>query len=210
MMQRPLLSLIRGVENSTIDLRLSQETTLEDIVAEHPDVVVLATGAVPVIPPIPGLDRVLTGEQILTERATVGPRVLIIGGGMIGLECAEFLAQRGHDVTIVELLEEVGRDMEPITRKLALKEMRDAGVRILTTTRLVRFEDQEAYIESKRGGVSLGEFDSFVAAVGTRSIADLSPPLSERGIEVKVVGDARRPAGILDAVRDGFDAAMEI
>ena len=210
MMKRPLTSLARIVENSTIDLRLSRETTLEDILAEHPDAVVLATGAAPIIPSIPGLDRVQTGEDILTGSGGIGRRVLIMGGGMVGLECAEFLSQRGHKVTIVELLEDVGRDMEPITKRLTLQALKAGDVKILTETKLSRLTGKEAYAIRDDREVSLGGFDSVVAAVGTRSVDDLGPPLAERGIHVKVIGDARTPGGILDAVRDGFNAAVEI
>jgi 2,4-dienoyl-CoA reductase-like NADH-dependent reductase (Old Yellow Enzyme family)/thioredoxin reductase len=210
MMERPLAAFIRRVQASHIDLRLAREATPDDILAEHPDLVVLATGATPIIPPIEGLEGVLTGEDVLTEDKPVGRRVLIVGGGMVGLESAEFLSERGHEVTVVELLHDIARDMELITRRLTLSRIKPAGIRVCTDTRLVRFEGREAYAIRDEQEVLLGEFDSVVAAVGTRSVNELEAPLHQSDIAVRVIGDAAQPAQILDAVREGFNAALEI
>ena len=123
MMKRPLDSLIHMVEESSLDIRTSHPATVPDILAEHPDIAIVATGATPVIPSIPGLNHPLTGEEVLLKKAEAGDRVLIIGGGMVGLETAEFLLNEKRQITIVELLEDVARDMVPITRKLTLQHL---------------------------------------------------------------------------------------
>ena len=111
MMKRPLISLIKNAQNSSIDFRLHKEATVESILAENPEVVIIASGATPIIPAIFGSNNILTGEDVLTKREDVEEKVLIIGGGMVGLECAEYLVDKGHDITVVELLEELARDM---------------------------------------------------------------------------------------------------
>jgi 2,4-dienoyl-CoA reductase-like NADH-dependent reductase (Old Yellow Enzyme family)/thioredoxin reductase len=209
-MKKPLGALVRMVQKCSADLHLEEEATLEKITDEKPDAVIIATGAVPIIPTIPGLDKVLTGEDVLTEREDIGKRVLIIGGGMIGLECAEFLARRDHAVIVVELLEEIGRGLEPITKKLTLKNLASLGVNIHTETEVMRFEDKKAYIQSKGEKRLLGEFDSVVVAVGTRSVNDLEALLREKGFDVKVVGDAKTPGQIFDAVTQGYKAVLDI
>jgi len=209
MLRRPLISLTHKIKDSDIELRLFQNAVLEDIISEKPDMVIVATGAIPVDLSIPGLDNPLTSEDILTERKAVGRRILIIGGGMVGLECAEFLASKNHDVTIVELLEDIARDMLPITKKLTVKELNRLDVKIIKSTKISRFEGKKAFAQNGDLEKPLGEYDSVVIAAGMRSVNDLEPSLREKGIEVKVIGDARQPGQIHNAVRDGFDATIE-
>jgi 2,4-dienoyl-CoA reductase (NADPH2) len=210
MMKRPLISIVRRAQKSSIDFRLSQEATADNISAEEPDLVIIATGAIPIMPQIAGMEDALTGEDVLTDKKDVGKRVLIIGGGMVGLECAEFLAKKGHEVTVVELLEDIARDMEPITRKLTLRQLKSSNVRILTDTKIVRIDRGTAFAEIDEKQQPLGTFDSVVMAVGTKSVNDLIVPLQERNIRVEVIGDAKKPGQIYDAVKDGFDIALKI
>jgi 2,4-dienoyl-CoA reductase-like NADH-dependent reductase (Old Yellow Enzyme family)/thioredoxin reductase len=210
MMKRPLTSLIHRIRSSPVDLRLSTEATVDAILAEKPYLVVIATGAKPAELSIPGLENPLTGEEVLTGKKTVGKRVLIIGGGMVGLECAEFLAERDHEVTVVEILDDIARDMEPITKKLTTRNLERLNAGILTGTKICRFKDKTAFILKENEEVSLGEFDSVVAAVGTTPVDGLVSPLREKGINVEVIGDAKAPGQIFDAVRDGFEIALTI
>jgi pyruvate/2-oxoglutarate dehydrogenase complex dihydrolipoamide dehydrogenase (E3) component len=210
MMKRPLDSFVNRAKRSSIDFRLGQKATVENIVAENPDIVIIATGARPILPSIPGLNEILTGEDVLTEKKEVGNRVLIIGGGMVGLECAEYLVTKGHDLTVVELLEDIARDMEPITKKLTVNRLNSSKVKILTGVRITRLEGEKAFIELNEEEKYLGNFDSVVAAIGTRSVDDLIDPLRKRGIKVKTIGDARQPRRIYDAVKEGFETAIKI
>ncbi len=210
MMKRPLDSLLHLVTESGVDIRTSRTATVADIIAENPDVVIIATGATPIIPSIPGLTHPLTGEDVLTERGDVGKRVLIIGGGMVGLETAEFLSHKKHQVTVVELLDEVARDMLDITRKLTLKYLTEAGVRIMTNTEVTRLDGKQVFAITGEKETLLAEFDSVVVAVGTRSVNELEVRLQEKDIEVKVIGDAKAPRQIHDAVTEGFEAVTSL
>jgi 2,4-dienoyl-CoA reductase (NADPH2) len=210
MMKRPLESLIRLLRESKVDIRTFHMATMQDILDEHPQQIIIATGATPIIPSIPGLDNPLTGEDVLKESSPVGERVLIIGGGMVGLETAEFLLQKGHRITIVEMLEDVARDMLPITRKLTLKVLGEARIPILTSTEVTRFAGKQAFAISDGAEKSLGEFDSVVVAVGTRSVNELEARLYRHGLEVKVIGGAKAPRQIGDAIKEGFKAVTGV
>ncbi|NIP42477.1 MAG: FAD-dependent oxidoreductase [candidate division Zixibacteria bacterium] len=210
MMEKPLTGLINKVKRSPIELRIPRKATPDLIAEENPDVVVLASGAKPVLPAIPGLENVLFAEDVLNAKSDPGKRVLILGGGMVGVELAEYLASKKHEVTIVEILDEVAGDMEPLTRKLTLKMLSAMGVKIFTRTNVSWFEEKKAYAVEKEGDVYLGEFDSVIAAMGMRPSIELEPELSDRGFDVRVIGDAKKPGQIFDAVRDGYDTAMEI
>jgi len=210
MMEKPLMGLVNKVKKSPIELHIPRKATVDLIAEENPDVVMLASGAKPVLPAIPGLQNVLFAEDVLTGKSIPGKRVLIIGGGMVGVELAEYLASRKHEVTIVEILDQLAGDMEPLTRKLTLKMIDAMGVKIFTRTNISWFEENKAYVMEKEGDVYLGEFDSVIAAMGMRSTIELEAELRERGFDVRVIGDARRPGQIFDAVRDGYDAAISI
>ena len=210
MMERPLQAFINQVKKSDIDVRLNQSPTAQDIVGQHPDVVVVATGAEPVSLSIPGLQRAVTGEDVLLEKTDMGTNVLIIGGGMIGLEVAEFLTLREYKITVVELLEDVARDMLPLTKKLTLNSLNKAGVKILKGTKITRFDGAKAYVQDGDGEKMIGEFDSVVVAVGTRSINELEPQLRQKGIELRIIGDAKKPRQLFEAVREGYEAARSI
>ncbi len=184
---------------------------MDAVEALEPDRVIVATGSRPVIPPIAGLDDPLTAAEVLTGRRRPGPRVLILGGGLVGIEMAEMLAARDHEVVVVELLEDVARDMEAVTRRMTLRRLRELPVTVHTSTRLIRMEEGEAFVvaEGSTDEISVGSFDSVLVAVGHRSYDPLSTELEKAGADVTVVGDAARPGQILDATRTGFGGLWE-
>ena len=204
-MERPFRSLVSAVERSGVDLRIGLEPTLEDIAELHPQKVVIATGSRPIIPEIPGLEDPLTAEDVLTGSRDVGRRVLVLGGGLVGIELAEQLAADGHEIVVVELLADVARDMEAISRKMTLKRLQGLPVEVHTGTRLLSLEDGETLVRDESTGEerSLGSFDSVLVAVGHRSHDPFSAALQETGLEVEVVGDARKPGQVWDATQDG-------
>jgi hypothetical protein len=115
-------------------------------------------------------------------------------------------------VVVVELLPEIARDMEAVTRGMTLKRLAGVPVEILTRTTLVRMEGHEAFVvgpddESER---SLGRFDSVIVAVGHASYDPLSDRLRARGLPVAVIGDASRPGQILDATQAGRRAVEDL
>ncbi|MEE4273026.1 MAG: FAD-dependent oxidoreductase [Thermoanaerobaculales bacterium] len=209
-MDRPLKAMIRAVEHAGVDVRCGVDATAEEILSMEPDRVVLATGSKPIVPEIPGLVHPITAEEVLTGHLEPGRRVLVLGGGLVGIEMAEMLAQRGHEVVVVELLADVARDMEPVSRKMAMKRLEELPVAIHTETRLVRMDGGEAVVVATDGDDEwcLGVFDSVLVAVGHRPVDELSDSLRAAGVEVRVIGDAERPAQILDATRAGLAAAV--
>jgi 2,4-dienoyl-CoA reductase-like NADH-dependent reductase (Old Yellow Enzyme family)/thioredoxin reductase len=210
-MRRTLTSLVGLAEKSGAEIRRGVEATPESVEALAPDVVVVATGAEPIIPGIPGLERALTGEEVLSGDATPQGDVLVIGGGLVGIEVAEFLAERGTKVVVVEMLEEIARDMEPITRKLTMKRLAPLPVTILKSSRVTALaQDGRATVEGPDGQQVLGPFGSVVAAVGTRSRDQLSSRLAEKNIKVHVVGDAAELAQVQGAVRSAWEVARAL
>jgi NADPH-dependent 2,4-dienoyl-CoA reductase/sulfur reductase-like enzyme len=211
-MERPLRSLVHAVESSDIELRIGVAPSVEDIVALDPATVIVATGSRPLLPPIPGLEDPLTAEEVLTGKRTPGARVLVLGGGLVGIEMADHLAANGHEVVVVELLEDIARDMEAITRTMTLKRLAALPVTIHTKTRLLRMEGKEAIVHINEGEAetSLGTFDSVIVSVGHRPFDPFSEALRSAGLEVAVVGDARAPGQIWDATQEARNTLIDL
>ena len=216
-MERPLRSLVAAVEHSGVEVRTGVEATVESVAALDPDHVIVATGSRPVIPSIPGLDDPLDAEQVLTGDRVAGHRVLVLGGGLVGIEMAEQLGQADHEVVVVELLDDVARDMEAITRAMTLKRLTGLPVEVLKGTRLVRIENGEAIVESAGAGErSLGRFDSVLVSVGHRSFDPLSGELTSVGLAVTVGMWLERymlmvsglSRGFLPSAWDGYSATF--
>lgn len=141
-----------------------------------PDAAILATGSGPLIPPIPGLDSCgfVTAQDMLEGRAVVGAGVLVVGGGMIGCEAAEFLGERGHRVAVVEMKEDIASDVRPEHRRCLLKNLRESQVLVRTGARVERFyPDGVDYVLADGTEGSLRGYDSVVLAMGTRSREEL-------------------------------------
>jgi 2,4-dienoyl-CoA reductase-like NADH-dependent reductase (Old Yellow Enzyme family)/thioredoxin reductase len=209
-MEKPLQSLIHRIRKSDVELRLGQRVTAADVIRENPEHVILATGSAPKLPDIDGLDSVLSSTDIFLGEKKVGKRVLVIGGGMVGLETAEYLVEKGHSVTVIEILDHVASDMEPVTRKLLLKNFQNAGVRVLTGVTLKRFVNRTAYVQVSNDEQALGEYDTVISAVGSTPENTLEQQLLGHGLDVHRIGDAKHPGNISSAITDGFNIGRDI
>jgi 2,4-dienoyl-CoA reductase-like NADH-dependent reductase (Old Yellow Enzyme family)/thioredoxin reductase len=205
-------SLAAAVRRAGIPVHAGTRTTVDELVKGYPDAVIVATGAEPIVPAIPGLAEFgfSTGHQVLRGEAEVGPRVLVIGGGMVGMEVAEFLAAQGRAVTVIEMLPEVARDMEPIARALLLKRLHALPVTLLTGATVTGISPEE--ILAERGGEEfhLAPVDTVVVAAGMRPVDELSRGLRDLEVEVHVIGDAQRPRRIFDAVHEGYAVGCRV
>jgi NAD(H)-dependent 7beta-hydroxy-3-oxo-delta4-cholenoic acid oxidoreductase len=197
-----------------VRFRLGQEVTADLLGRERPEVLVVATGSDPCGPVLPGMEGsgVLCAREIMSGRTPVpAGRVLVAGGGTVGLEVAEIAAQAGASVTVVEAREEVGMDMFAEARALLLPKLEKLGVRILASTSLVSVFPGGAALSRGEGSQErLEGFDAVVSALGARPRDELSGPAAEAGIEVHVVGDARQPRQAVAAIAEGFEAGRSI
>jgi 2,4-dienoyl-CoA reductase-like NADH-dependent reductase (Old Yellow Enzyme family)/thioredoxin reductase len=208
-MEQPLRSMIAQVERSGVELRLGTEATVEALTARGPDAVIVATGSSPIAVEVPGLEQTVTAEDVLTG-GQVGDTVLVLGGGMVGMEVAELLAQSGRRCVVVEALGDVARDTDPVTKKLMLKRLESLPVEVYTNTQLLRVEGGRAIVATEGRERNLGPFEAVVMAVGHRSHDPLSDGLREAGVEVHVVGDAASPGQICAAVNAGHSAGLAV
>ncbi|MCR4403137.1 MAG: FAD-dependent oxidoreductase [Firmicutes bacterium] len=204
--------LAREMGRLKVDVRLNKEATLDAIRAEKPDVVVIATGARPARVAAPGADRpnVVMSWDVLSGKATVGRRVAVIGGGLVGCETSEFLAEKGHEVTIIEMLPRVASDVGPLVGALLLDRLAGKGVNIVTGAKLASIGERDVTVEKDGKTETLADFDSVVISVGSSPEDGLAKQLEGAGIDYYVIGDAWRPRRITHAVFEGMRVAHEI
>jgi len=208
-MERTHAALIRRAKAEGVDIRTGVSADADFVASLSPDEVVVATGSEAAKIPVPGLADALTGIDVLTGHAELGERALVVGGGLVGIEVAEYLAERGVTTVVVEMLDEIARDMEPVTRKLTMMRLGKLPVTIHKSTRVVRVERSEVFAqrEEQAEAKSLGTFDTFIVAVGNRSVDALSEALRRRGLSVHVAGDAAKPGQVWDATQAGYQVA---
>ena len=202
--------LTHQVEKLGVKVELNKEVTPEAVTRFNADEVVVATGALPIVPNIQGVegDNVVTAVNVLEGKAKVGDRVVVIGGGMIGCETAEFLADKGKRVTIVEMLERIGQDIGPTTRWVVVKRIRDIGIEILTSTKAIGITAEGVIIEGE--ATQTIKADTIVLAVGLKPNKELAEGdiLLMRGLHA--IGDCVKVNKILEAIHEGWQVGCEL
>lgn len=192
-----------------VDIRLNTNVTTELIVSVDPDVVILATGATPIKLEIPNDGvRVEQAIDILNGVVLPGRNVLVVGGGLVGIETAEFLMIQRCSATVVEMTDTAGEDM--VDKEATFKELYDGGIKILTSTKVKRLTVDGAVCVTPQGEITLDGYDMVVMAVGSRANNPFEKELREKISDVYVIGDAKAARRIKDAVREAAEVAIKI
>jgi 2,4-dienoyl-CoA reductase-like NADH-dependent reductase (Old Yellow Enzyme family)/thioredoxin reductase len=202
-----------------VEVRLNTEATATSLDLLAADVYVLATGSRPARPPIPGADlpHVHTAHEILDGSVHIrkGP-VVVVGGGAAGLETADFISEKGLEVTVVEMLDTPGRDIIPgigILEAL-LTRLSARGVRILSGYRVVAIEPDAVRISDRPligGGNEMAlATEAVVLSLGMKPDDSIAKGAFPAGSEVYRVGDCTTPGNAFDAIHQAFELALKI
>lgn len=194
-----------------VTVHLSSPITADSAELLAADEVIVAAGSVPIMPrSITGIDRDDVMDVLaFHEGAPVGHRVVVAGGGLSGSDAALELAQQGHEVTVVELADDLARDMILINRFTLLRDLEEAGVRVLTSHSVTVVDDEGVHATGPDGPVVIPA-DTVVAAFGVRAADALGTALAAAGVPVHAVGDCVSPGKAGDAINAGFEAAFAI
>ena len=203
-----LVWLIRQLQLLGVDIRLNTEATAQTVKEENPDKVILASGALPNYPHITGIDRsnVFTAESVLLGENTVEGRIVIAGGGEVGIETALYLAhsERGK-ITIVEMLDDIAKDMDIVIKVHVMNMAAERGILYKVNTEIKEICEEGVVIEQCGQSELLG-CDYVVLALGYKAVNSLEQELAFMGEKLVVIGDAADGNNALIATETGFKA----
>ena len=202
----------RQVAKYGVKVVLNKEITPDSPELEEADRIIIALGAVPSLPPIPGIK----GENVievtdahLHPEKIKGQKVIVAGGGVSGCEQALELAYEGKDVTIVEMLPDLCPTALLDNRNPLLFRLRDNGVKQMTSTKIKEIVPDGVIVEGPEGECKL-EADTVIAAFGMKPNGGMVEDICRKYPPTAVVGDCTKVAQVGEAVRGGFFAAWSI
>lgn len=203
-----------------IPIAFGKDMTAEDIKALGADEVIVATGTVPKVPPVPGLrdnPNVVFASDVLTGKAKTGKKVIVMGAGLIGCETAIQLSNdKDKDVTVVEMARYVmlgggapiaHPNLEYMERILPARE----NVHLMMRTMATSCSDTALTVNTKRVGTSELPYDTIVVSTGLAPVQGLYEELKDSmGNHVHLCGDANKVGTVMTAVRSATDIALAI
>lgn len=200
---------------------LNTETNVELIKKFKPNIIVNATGSVPLVPPIKGLKENLEAGNVSTifdminnvndgkypDDVCNGKKVVVIGGGSVGLDVIEYFAPRGAECTIVDMLPQIGMLADPIT-KCSMRETHDKyGVKEYVNTALQEVKEHAFVVKLPNGEITELAFDLGFNCLGMKANNPLLPELKEAfddtDVAIYQVGDSVRARRIMEGTMDG-------
>jgi 2,4-dienoyl-CoA reductase (NADPH2) len=214
-----------------VEVRLRTEFKARDLDEIKPDAVILATGGIPTLPDVKGIDRKnvikaadlyktlrfaiwLLGPKLLRDLTgiymPVGKRVVIIGGAIQGCQLAEYLIKRGRQVTLVETGDELGKWLVPERKTRLFHWFDQKGIERLTGVKLVEINERGLEIITREGRKRLLEADNIIPALPFAANSDLLNLLKGKVPEIYSLGDCTGPGVIPDATRAGWQVANDL
>jgi 2-enoate reductase len=196
-----------------IKIELGKEVTSQVVEKVNPDVVILATGSLPSLPDIPGIDKenVSTSDDYLRKKARIGQKVIVIGGNY-GAETAYSLAKEGKEVTLVE--ESANIASTPyiyLGRMLVLQAyLKEAKVEVLSESRVKQITDKGVLIVDKEGKEKNISGDTVLIALRRKPNRNLTDSLENKAFDFYEIGDCVEPGNIMSAINQANTVAREI
>ncbi|MBU2515131.1 FAD-dependent oxidoreductase [bacterium] len=212
-MREGLDHLIKYANKNVSTLVLGKAFNTDFLNWSKPDVLICATGSEQNIPQIDGLEEqnVLTSVEFFERKKDVrGPRVLVIGAGRTGLEITEILGTEGYEVVATKRSEELGNDMEMITKKLILKRLGEMQqVTLMPKTTVRAFTQNGVTIEKEKDTINLEPFQTIILASGMKPPGAPNSLIAKSIANIEVIGDANTIGDIYSAIHQGYEIACK-
>lgn len=203
------------LEKLGVSLNLGKEISSDDEILASCDKIIVATGAVPLTPPIPGID----GENVVNvidahkhKELLKGNNIVICGGGLSGCDSAlELATEEGKKVTIVEMADKIAKDVMFINAAALIPMLEKAGVEIYASSKVTSITSEGVNIQKADGSSDFIAADTVVTAFGMRKNNSLAEEIKKKyNIKTRVIGDSERIGKVGTAVRTGFFAALSL
>ncbi len=201
------------LEKMGVPIYLNTEYTKEMAQKDTPDVVLAATGSIEKTLPLPGVDgpHVLKAQEILSgKKNTTGNKVVVVGGGSVGVETAAHMAQDFKDVTILEVRDQIAADGEFSNNYFLFKILDEFKVKSYTKAFYQNYVDGTVTFKKKDQYYEIDDVTDIVLAVGSAPVQTLKDELESLGIDVRLIGDANQVKPGLKNIEEGFFAGLNI
>jgi pyruvate/2-oxoglutarate dehydrogenase complex dihydrolipoamide dehydrogenase (E3) component len=197
--------------NAGVEVRLHTEVTPELAAQIKPDVLIVAVGAEPIIPQIPGIDgnNVIIANDLPNNYDKVGQKVIVLGGGLVGCETALHLAIEGRKVTVIEMMEMLCPDANQRYRPLLMAQL-EKHVKCRTGMRGMQVTAKGILCTDKDGKETFLEGDTIICAAGQRPRKDTAEKLRDSAPEVIEIGDCIKASNVTQALFQGYWAGADI
>lgn len=201
--------LERQLELHGVNVHLGKKITKDDVLKKNPDAVVCATGIKPVTLSIEGAHRAVNAADILNGKES-GKSVVVIGGGSIGCETAEYLAKQGKKVSIIEMTDTLAGNTGKTDQTILLGHLKGYKVKLLTESKVEKITPTDVVYKTKDGKSVSIKADTVVLAIGGRPETALYDSLKDEIKEIYNIGDSNGGGIIPNAVYDGYTVGNKI
>lgn len=212
-MKDAALAMGEMAKKKGVEIRFSTKVT-EDVIDEiKPDEVVIAVGSEPMKLNVKGLDLnyITNSHEVLAGKVKSYGKVVVVGGGLVGLEVAEYLSGSVDKVTVVEMQDKVAKDLGQLRKICVMESLYKEGIETVTNAKCTEIKAKSIVVDIN-GELKEIECDSIVIAIGSRSrdYSDLSKMCEDRKIKFHVIGDAVRARRALNSIQEAADVARII
>ncbi|PUU91046.1 2-enoate reductase [Halanaerobium congolense] len=197
-----------------VNINLEQEVDQKLIEELSPDEVIIAAGAKANIPPIAGVEQknVITACRALMNEDQIGEKVVILGGGLVGVETAVWLAEKGKEITIVEMMDDL---LDSIFVSHAnsdmLKDLVDFHkIDVKTGSSILEIDKNTVSVISKNFRRENIEADTIIIAAGYKENKKLYRQIKDMDLKVNLIGDSKKVANIMYSIWDAYEVAKSI
>lgn len=213
-MKKYLDWMARKTLESDIEIKLNTEASADSIKVNEPDVLILAVGAEPLIPDIPGIKQpnVVWAGDVNMGNADTKDKVVVVGAGMTGCETALYLAQQGKKVTVIDMISEseIAQDATEIAKAGLLTLLEQHNVEFITEVKLQEVTRGGVLVIDKKWNRFDIPSDTVVLSMGAAPQSDTLQDLQGLAREVYHIGDCQSPRNLMAAIHDAFNVATEI
>ena len=212
-MKEAAIAMGEMAKRKGVEIKLSTPVNAEVIKDINPDEVIIAAGAEPIKLNVSGanLPHVTNSHDILAGKARVNGDIVVIGGGLVGLEVAEYLSGNVNKITVVEMLNEVAKDLGQLRKICVMESLYHEGIKTITEAKCVEIKEKSIVID-RNGVAEEVPCDSVIVAIGARSrnFESISDYCKENSIPYHVIGDAVRARRALNCIEEASEVARRI
>jgi 2,4-dienoyl-CoA reductase-like NADH-dependent reductase (Old Yellow Enzyme family)/thioredoxin reductase len=204
-----LYYLTNEINRLGVSLHLNEKATVEKVQRCYPDTIIVATGGFPLFPKIPGIDNsnVVSAWDVLKKEEAKG-KILVVGAGLVGVEVALFLSEKGINVTLIEKLDKIAYDAGPLMQARYRSELDKTDINVKCQTELVKIDDEGAFVLDETGEYKL-KADTIVLALGIQSDNSFYKQLLKyKCAEVHAIGDCLKPRRMIDAIHEAYKVSI--